>query len=356
MVEAKGIGGISISFTIGVALAAALGAVPGLWSSASLVCVSVLLLVLAGGKADSSLSAYLLLFVLLGFFSFASHPYPSIPAGPSSLLASFESLVDSVPFADKRTAALLKALLVGDKSGIPSEIRSNFRLSGASHILALSGFHLGVIYAIVLRMLSISGRSRTAQFVRSFIIISFCSFYTFLTGANPSTVRALLFILLRETGKLDVSRKPDGGSVYCSALLIQLVLQPSVIKSVSFQLSYLAMCGILLIFPRLKEWYPDSGNVLADRYKPSKWIWNCIALTLSCQIFTAPLVWIRFHSFPGYFLLTNLIALPLTELLIVSAVLCLSLYPLGLCPDFLASAVNKISSTLLGALEIIACM
>jgi competence protein ComEC len=139
--------------------------------------------------------------------------------------------------------------------------------------------------------------------------------------------------------------------VLCLALLVQLVLDPSAIRSLGFQLSYLAMSGILLLYPILERWYPASAP-----WDPFRRIWKGAALSISCQVFTAPLVWLRFHTFPRHFLLTNLLALPLTTALVGCAVLTLGLSAAGICPELLIKATDALCTLLQRTLEIIADM
>ena len=137
----------------------------------------------------------------------------------------------------------------------------------------------------------------------------------------------------------------------CLALLVQLVLDPSVICSVGFQLSYLAMAGIFLVYPVLEKCYPEGS-----RYNPLRWIWKTAALSISCQLFTAPLAWLRFHSFPRYFLLTNLLALPLVSILMTVAVATVILSALGWCPALLITTTDGLGRLLLWVLEVICAM
>ena len=111
------------------------------------------------------------------------------------------------------------------------------------------------------------------------------------------------------------------------------------------------MAGIFILYPVLEAWYPSGG-----RWNPLRRIWRGAALAVSCQLFTAPLSWYYFHSFPRHFLLTNLLAIPLTTGLLSSAVTMLLLDALHLCPSFLISLVDKLCSLLLWVLEVIATM
>ena len=181
--------------------------------------------------------------------------------------------------------------------------------------------------------------------IRLFTILPAAFFFTLMTGAAPSLVRAFLFILINEI--LRISGRPRKASrVLCLALLVQLVLDPPVIRSLGFQLSYLAMAGIFLIYPSLDRWYPGKG--------PLQSIWHAAALSISCQLTTAPLVWFRFHTFPRYFLITNLLALPLTTCLMSAAVATVAWAGAGSCPQLLRKTTDVLCNALQRTLEIIA--
>jgi competence protein ComEC len=261
-----------------------------------------------------------------------------------------KALIADIPFPSEGTAPLLTALLTGDRSELARETVSAFRESGASHILALSGLHLGIIYVLFDRLTRVAGQSLLARKLRFAAIVLGTGFFTLMTGASPSLVRAFLFILINEVLRL-TGRPRKASRVLCLALLIQLVLNPSAIRSLGFQLSYLAMAGIFFLYPVLEAWYPSSPG-----WDPFRRIWKAAALSISCQILTGPLVWLRFHTFPRYFLLTNLLALPLTTLLMACAVGTVALSAAGICPALLIKATDTLCQTLQRVLEIIASM
>ena len=111
------------------------------------------------------------------------------------------------------------------------------------------------------------------------------------------------------------------------------------------------MAGIFLLFPLLEAWYPPSVS-----WDPMRKIWSMAALSISCQLFTGPLAWLRFHSFPKYFLLTNLLAIPLTTVLMAIAVTTVALGVLGWCPALLIQATDGLCRLLVWVLEVIASM
>ena len=269
-----------------------------------------------------------------------------------------QKAIDSIPFESAGTGALIKALLTGDRTSLSKDITQAFRDSGASHILALSGLHLGIIYGILSTILSACGNSLYMRRMRSVTVMGVCTFYTLATGAGPSITRALIFIILGETARL-IGRPQNLGQIFLAALLIQLVISPMSVRSIGFQLSYAAIAGIAYIYPWLRGFWPDdeaaspAGRIFG---RGMRWIWNSLALSISCQITTGPLAYMYFGTFPEHFLLTNLIALPLTGLLIPSALLTLCMSCLGCCPAWLATITDFLAQTTIHSLHIISTM
>ena len=279
-----------------------------------------------------------------------------LPPGPvgrlcARCLAKLVNQIDSIPYPSEGTGPLVKALITGDRSGLGKETVQMFRASGASHILALSGLHLGIIYLILNKLTVPLGNSPTARKIRFIILVGSSCLYAVMTGASPSIVRALLFIIIGETGKL-LLRERNPVRVLVAALTIQLALKPEVISTTGFQLSYLAMLGICTVYPRLLSLYPDPGGI-RGRLDPFRNIWKAASLSISCQMSTAPLVWLRFGTFPKYFLVTNLIAMPLTSAVMVLSVTTIALSFLGICPYTLVEVNDLAVSALLDCLEII---
>ena len=291
------------------------------------------------------------LFLALGIFCGLTDSIGDLGTmGTRSHVAGACSLIDGIDFPSGTTAPLVKALLTGDRSGLPRALATSFRTAGASHILALSGLHLGVIYMLMLWATTVFGHSPAARRLRWIMIITLSGLYVHATGASPSIVRAFLFILLRETAIL-TNRPQRPLVILCSALTIQLLANPSVVRSLGFQLSYLAMAGITIVYPRMKAWYPREGGFSLPRK-----VWDAASLSVSCQLFTGPLVWLRFGSFPQYFLLTNLIAMPLASILIMVSVATVLLSATGICPEIMIKGTDFIANALIYSLEIISTM
>ena len=295
-------------------------------------------------------------FLLLGAFCAFSEAFPGaetttfLERRTSAWADGLRGFIDSIPFPSEGTAPLLKALLTGDRSGLPRDTVRVFRESGGAHLLALSGLHIGILYLLLSKLLWPLGNSPRARRVRYVLVLLSAGLFTLMTGASPSIVRAYLFIFLTETARIS-GRSRDPIRILTTALLIQLVITPSSISSVGFQLSYLAMTGIFLLYPILEALYPKGL-----RFDPVRKIWQAAALSISCQAFTGPLAWFRFHTFPTYFLLTNLLAMPVTTLLMGSAVATLVFRSIGFRSALLIRATDALAGLLVRILETISSM
>lgn len=265
-----------------------------------------------------------------------------------------EETVDLIPFEDTRTNAFVKAVLTGERNGMPQDVTDAFRDSGASHILALSGLHLGVIYMMISRLLSFLGYGLHARKIRATANILICGIYTLATGAGPSIMRAFLFIVINEAASL-TGRYRSTGNTLMVALMIHLCIDPGSIRSVGFQLSYAAMAGIAFIYPAIKSMWPEgeSSRPGLAITVPARRIWNSAAMSIACQLTTGPIAYMYFGTFPQHFLLTNLIALPLTGIIIPASAMTLILYRAEICPDLLIRTTEWLTGLLIGALEII---
>ena len=356
MAGAEDIVAISIPFTTGVVVAAFLPSGEESYFLAALscsVCLGILLAVVCLRR--TARPELFLLYFLTGFLFYCSSAITGTPdyaaGNAANRMDRLCSLIESVGYRHRETSALVEALITGRRGGLSPEIREWFRKSGASHILALSGLHLGVIYALVSKVLGIFGNGRKVTVARSLTIIVLSGAYARATGASPSIVRAFLFITLGELSGLMYGRKKKPVRILCAALMLQLAASPRIIESVGFQLSYLAMFGIFLLFPYLKNFHPVTG-----RFDPVGRIWNSAAMSVSCQVFTAPVVWWHFGTFPEYFILTNLIALPLTEFLVAVSVVAIALHSAGICPEILKDINDRAAQILIRCLHVISTL
>jgi competence protein ComEC len=367
MTEARDITSYALPFTAATAAAVYAGISPHntIFTSAIILVISIISLILLHPghhtlSRESTITFLIVLASCTGLICGITSNTTTLSAGISDIGIIGRYAIDagrwcreqiaSISFADQQTNAIISALITGDKSLLSEQTVLAFRDSGASHILALSGLHLGIIYGILHYLTKPLGKSRKAEYIRSISIMLSCGFYTLATGAGPSVTRAFLFILIGETARLK-NRYRDIRSTLMAALIIQIALNPSDIRSAGFQLSYMAIAGIAYIYPWMKSLWPEGKDFPILRK-----IWNSICMSVSCQITTGPIAWIYFHSFPTHFLLTNLIAIPLTGIIIPLSLLTLALSSTGICPDILINTTEALIMAMTRALETISLM
>lgn len=362
MKEGLDIAGLSLPFAAGLTIGELVfiplllknpGNVTVYHAAAASLCLTAVYLCFLSFKKTRAFFLYAGLFFSLGFLCSLNTGIAGGAKKENSLIKTAErmkSIIEALPYESEETAAVVKALTTGDRGGLGRETAGIFRKAGGAHLLALSGLHLGIIYLLLLWATAVLGRSPAARALRFLLICGISGYYTIATGRSPSLIRAFYFIIINEGAKL-LSRKQTIIRSLCSALFFQLATEPAIIRNTGFQLSYLAMTGIATLYPILSSWYPSEGK--ADRFNLTLKLWKMTALTISCQVFTAPLVWFKFGTFPKYFLITNITAVPLTSIVMFSSIALIAASALGI-PSGLLLRINEVSvQTLLKLLELI---
>ena len=246
--------------------------------------------------------------VMLGALSVQAGRMPS-GTGPSALTqwAALQKETFSAWLArlapPGEELAILRALAIGDKGDLTRDLRDAYRASGAMHLLALSGLHVGLIYALLRWLLSPLGGHRAARLFRSsFILLSLWT-YALITGLSSSIARAVIMITFYEiSGWMSGDR--DGLTALAGSALILMLFDPESPRDIGFQLSYTAVLSILLLHPRLSRLLQTRSRLLTR-------IWELLSVSLCCQATCGVLAWLYFGTFPRYFLLTTLLAIPL---------------------------------------------
>lgn len=210
--------------------------------------------------------------------------------------------------------ALLSALTIGERSDFPRELKEKYSAAGASHVLALSGMHLGVFYMILTVLVPLWSRKRLWVAAREGAIVLLVWAFAFVAGLSPSVVRAAVLFTLISLGRC-LRQDASGVSSLSFAAIAMLLVSPHLLFDVSFQLSFAAVFSILLLAPPLQRFFRLEERPAAWRY-----IGNLLILSLVAQAGTLPLVWYYFGMFPVYFLLTNIAVVPLAFVLMSLAV------------------------------------
>ncbi|MDO4163713.1 MAG: ComEC/Rec2 family competence protein [Bacteroides sp.] len=229
--------------------------------------------------------------------------------------------------------AVLSALTVGDKEELSEEITETYSVSGASHVLALSGLHIGFIYALFWFFFSpLWRRWRLLKPLLSLLIILFLWGFAFLTGLSSSVVRSVVMFSLFILASLRAEKTLTMDTLLVTAFLM-LLYHPFWLLDVGFQLSFSAVAAILLLQSRFYALWPV-------KHRWGQKVWGMMTVSVAAQIGVAPLIIFYFSRFSTHFLLTNLWVIPLVSVIMYAAVLLLILTPFPALQQPFASVVE----------------
>lgn len=208
----------------------------------------------------------------------------------------------------KNELEILSALTLGYKRELDPETKRVFSASGAMHVLAVSGLHVGIVFWIITLLF---GFLRKRNFGRIFFVsISILALwsYAFLTGLSPSVMRAATMFTIFVVGD-NLKRKANTYNSLAASAMCLLLINPNNLFEVGFQLSYSAVFGIVFLQPKLSK-------VITVKNKFLMFFWSLLTVSISAQIATFPLTAFYFNQFPSYFWITNLFVIPAVMILI----------------------------------------
>lgn len=204
--------------------------------------------------------------------------------------------------------AVLAAMSLGDKSALSRDVKDTYSVSGASHVLALSGLHLGIIYMLLSMFLP---RRRWPALSQLLIVLMIWAF-VFLVGMSVSVVRSAVMLTLY--GLLSIgNREKMSINALAFTAIAMLMWNPAWLFDVGFQMSFMAVLAILLFVPLFDDVFP-AEYLMEHRWL--KWAWGMVAVSCSAQLGVAPLIAFYFGRLSTYFLLTNFIVVPAAMLIL----------------------------------------
>lgn len=241
---------------------------------------------------------------------------------------------------------LAEALLIGYKDDLDKNLVQAYSNTGVVHVIAVSGLHLGLIYALLLFLLKPLRYKRHGKWMHLALVLAGLWLFSFLCGGSPSVLRsALMFtvIALAETLK---RHSAVYNSLAVSAFVL-LCFNPFWLWDVGFQLSYAAVLSIVLFMKPVYGLFYSKNKVI-------DFVWKLNAVTIAAQILTVPVSLYHFHQFPNYFLLTNFIAVPLSSVLLIGELLlcvCAVIPPLAVLLGKLLTALIWLMNTWIEKVE-----
>ncbi|MDA8612203.1 ComEC/Rec2 family competence protein [Flavobacteriaceae bacterium] len=216
---------------------------------------------------------------------------------------------------------MVNALLLGKRKALGEEILTAYTHAGVIHLLALSGLHVGLLVLILMYLLKPLVKLKFGKSIRFGILLFFLWSFAFFVGLGPSVVRSVTLFSFIVIGNY-INQGKHSFHYTMLSFFVLLICYPPFLRSIGFQLSYLAVFGILAIRPLfLQLWNPSP--ILYKRF------WELITVSLSAQIAVSPISIYYFHQFPSLFLLSNLIILPFFGLFLSFSLVVLLLLIIG---------------------------
>jgi competence protein ComEC len=218
--------------------------------------------------------------------------------------------LDATPM-EERERQVLAALVFGKTTELDAELIQAYASAGAVHVLAVSGLHVALIYILLKPLFAAVFGKRRAKWLRWSIPVALLWLYAALTGFSPSVLRAALMFSCFIVGET-YGRTGNIFNTMSASIIILLLVDPMVIYSMGFLLSYLAVLGIVVIQGPLRRlWSPELVIM--------KKAWELVTISVAAQLATMPVTLYMFHQFPTWFIVTNLVVVPLSTIVLYTA-------------------------------------
>ena len=236
---------------------------------------------------------------------------------------------------NNESASVLKTLLLGKRNDLDEELYQNYVDAGAVHILAISGLHVGIITSILLFFLQkIPNTLLSYRLIRYLTLSIGLWAFALIAGSSPSVLRATLMFNLIGLSLLIRDKGGRFDSLMLSMLFL-LLINPSYLYDVSFQLSYAAVFSILTFYPiALRWWFPENKYV--------RYLWSLVAVGFTAQIVVIPISLYYFHQFSILFFISNLVVVPLLQPILILGILCLLLASTVGLPNIIIFITEKL--------------
>lgn len=208
-----------------------------------------------------------------------------------------------------REQAIASALVLGVTDGLDNELLNAYAATGAMHVLAVSGLHISIIYMLIVGLLRPLNNTPSGRWWLAVLSLVILWGYSFITGLSPSVLRAVTMFTFMAVAKA-WNRQTNIYNTLAASALCLLIYEPYLIMSVAFQLSYLAVLGIVYLQPGIYNlWEPTS------RFWDEVWKITCVSIAAQLATFSLGLLY--FHQFPNYFLISNLLVIPISFVVLI---------------------------------------
>ncbi|WP_093668542.1 ComEC/Rec2 family competence protein [Tenacibaculum sp. MAR_2009_124] len=236
--------------------------------------------------------------------------------------------------------SVMKALLLGQRKEITKNTLANYTNAGVIHVLAISGLHLGILLMFINFISNPLLHVKNGKFVKVIIVVVILWSFAFISGLSASVARSATMFSFITIAKL-FQKKTFSEYSIISSIFVLLLINPMDLFNIGFQLSYLAVFGIIWIYPLL-------FNLWTPKYFILMKLWQLTVVSISAQIAVLPLSIYYFHQFPMLFLISNLVIVSLLGFILISGILVILLSSVDALPEFIALSydfiINKMNS------------
>ena len=233
---------------------------------------------------------------------------------------------------NKDELGIAEALLIGYTNDLDKDLVQAYSNTGVVHIIAISGMHLGLIYVMLVWLFKRIPLINQSKIVQVILILSCLWLFSLLTGASASVCRAAVMFTFITVGK-NIGRQSSIYNSLAASAFVMLCYNPYYLWDVGFQLSYLAVVGIVAFQKPIYNWFYIKNQYLDQ-------VWKLAAISLAAQTLTFPICIYYFHQFPNLFLLTNIIAVPLSSVILYATIALIALSPVPYLGFYLGKLVN----------------
>lgn len=225
------------------------------------------------------------------------------------------------------------ALVLGIKHHLDEDLKQAYTNAGVTHILAVSGMHVGIIFGLLNIFLAFLRKKPKGKLLYVVVILMALWLYAFVTGLSGSVLRAVtMFSLL--TIAQNIGRNTNVYNTLAASAFLLLLYNPFLLMDVGFQLSYLAVLSIVYFYPKLYPLYEPTNRII-------HFFWQMTCVSVAAQIFTLPITLYHFHQYPNYGILASVLVVPIGQVILILGVALLVCSFLPYLPTILGFVLEK---------------
>lgn len=244
---------------------------------------------------------------------------------------------------DKKEYGLAEALLIGYRADLDKDLSTAYSNTGTVHIIAISGMHLALIYSLLMWLFGALPEKGILKWLRIGILLTTLWAFSFLCGGQPSVLRATIsfsFIMLAKA----LNRHASTYNSLAGSAFILLCIDPYYLFDPGFQLSFAAISSILIFQRPIREYFKTENKFLGLVY-------DLVAITVAAQILTFPISAWHFHQFPTYFLFSNLLAVPISGIILIAEIILMAVCSIPALANICGKIISLLISLMNGWIE-----